>query len=525
MSFKSKISSINSTQELVGFIKSINSEVSFLHGRKFSYEKNGETISYNKLVTEIHLKLQNSKEWDGSRIVTELKLLNSNAEKKLKSANIFTRIFTCAKRFFTYFQRDLKLKEIAQNTSQKMANGLRSCRTDAFLPVSPMEESAAKDKVHDLKPLAQKITQEPSESTLPSKEQLAVCLEAMDVLKKDQAKRNEDTSPGIKRIPVSFKKTPEHLVMDRFSKLIQDKFSIALKKNGLPAHRYLHAHTHRYHKNTSIECLLSKPNGVTQNKVRGQFRFLESTPGKDSFKSEKDYPDTMKFCVNFSVLKNIFEGEPEKLLEEVDTIINRSISYIKKLNLVMNDNLLSKDPDFFCPSKTLKFDSLGVNGINLELGESDVLVIHGAVNATDESNKKSRLEVSISSKLTDQNVPHPDEIATAIKEKVIKNFDSRANIDPSDWSYFNDFINDKTIESSDQSLESSFKSLAELMENQDLLDLFKNNKKETIELFLTKKNIQNALRKHHPDRGGKEENFVMLKKSLTQVQEWLKADQ
>jgi hypothetical protein len=84
---------------LVDFIKKIDSNVSFCHGRKFSYEKSGEKISYNQLVSQIHSRVQESKSIKGYVIAKELRQLNSNANKQLSSANISVRIATHVKRF------------------------------------------------------------------------------------------------------------------------------------------------------------------------------------------------------------------------------------------------------------------------------------------------------------------------------------------------------------------------------------------------------------------------------------------
>lgn len=115
MNFSEKIAQLKTTEETVDFINNLNYEVSFIYGRKFSFDKNSEKISYNQLIEQINQKVKNTK-WDGSIIATSLKQLDNKAEECLTKSNFFIRLCTYVKRIFSRFPRVEKLNEINQVT-------------------------------------------------------------------------------------------------------------------------------------------------------------------------------------------------------------------------------------------------------------------------------------------------------------------------------------------------------------------------------------------------------------------------
>lgn len=141
MSFDTKLSTIHTSKELKSFIRSIQFETTFIHGRKFSFEKNGEKISYNQLIDKIHQKVTYSKDWEGSKIVKELKVLDDKAENDFKLKSLVIRCYTYLKRFFSslFFPRDQKLIEIQQSVSHDQSKVQNPSQQQVFLEKNLVE--------------------------------------------------------------------------------------------------------------------------------------------------------------------------------------------------------------------------------------------------------------------------------------------------------------------------------------------------------------------------------------------------
>lgn len=541
MTFKNKISNINSTQELVDFIKTIDSHVSFLHGRKFSYDKNSEKITYNQFISQIHFKLQNSKGFDGSRVSTELKQLNAIAEKQLSTANIFTRIFTYVKRLFNFFQREQKLKEIHQ--IKVTADQVKATVDQRLSEKSTVESAPKAANTTSTSPQTNQIdpAQDSStKSTLAYKEQLDV----ISTLQEAKVKMKEDPASSLNLNPIESLRakvrfpskssnaarnpSPVDLAKKKFNKIIEDKFIDALKQNRLSTAFKFNPYISKNLEDINIEILLLKPDSETHHKVKGKFYIVATIPTGRIHKSEKDYPNTMKYELHYSFLNDTSENtSSEKILQDIDATINRSVTYLRELNLILNDNLLLENENhFFSPSKCVEFVSLGVWPINLKFGQSDNTIVYATVNLLDEHKRKLNYEISFALDLSGP--PNPNIIAAVIKDRAIKEFDlkMKQSSNPREKSFNWNHAFKDSQDLSAQTMDFAFSSLVNLMEKPELKDLYKNNDKEAIEHILSKKNIHKAFLKFHPDKNPEKggAKFIELKECLRQAQNWLKAN-
>lgn len=509
MSFKNKIISVNTTQELVDFVKSMDSTVSFLNGRKFSYEKSGEKVTYNQLIAQIHSKLQGSKELDGSRIAKALKELDEKAEKQLSNAHRVVRILTYVKRIFSFFPREQKLKEIGEAkvaTSQEP----KSIANAASLPQK--------------QEIVEKVTFAHQEQ-IDVVELLFKAKIGRENLKFDPiaAMRAKIRSPGSpSRAP-----SAEEIAERKFNQIIQDKFTQALTLNGLSVDFFTcYSTVCNNFKNICIKIILLKPESAVHQQVKGEFSVICRTPTGRDIKTQKDFPNTMYYELNFPFLSDLSEElSAEKILKSINTTIDESVSSLKKLNLLLNDSLIPEnEPNFFSPSKGVKFNSLNVWPITIENGMSDSLSLHAILNLTDELKKNIDLEISI---MLDLSKPFDSKtLATAIRSQAISKFDEAVQSryrDPFEnlrsWALpkLNAYLNTQTIHE-------AINSLANIMEMPALKEHFKNNDRDAIQAVLCKKNIHKMCLKFHPDKNPSKDGseFIEFNERLEQVQNWLK---
>lgn len=99
-------------EDLLLKIDKFKCETTFLWGRKFSLEGIQESVNYNELVNIVFTKAKESNEVKGEKAVNILENLHKIGEKDLERKNIFIRIFTLIKRFFTVNKRTSKLNEL-----------------------------------------------------------------------------------------------------------------------------------------------------------------------------------------------------------------------------------------------------------------------------------------------------------------------------------------------------------------------------------------------------------------------------